>query len=89
MGRYLQFPIMFKICQARGMIINIYCNKRKQTYNLQLQKKQLDFENLSEYSLTLYISIMRSIILFGSAIFPFHQFNLTYYSWCLVPVWRL
>jgi len=21
--------------------------------------------------------------------FPFHQFNITYYSWCLVPVWRL
>jgi len=21
--------------------------------------------------------------------FPFHQFNFTYYSWCLVPVWRL
>jgi len=21
--------------------------------------------------------------------FPFHQFNLTYFSWCLVPVWRL
>jgi len=19
----------------------------------------------------------------------FHQFNLTYYNWCLVPVWRL
>ena len=22
-------------------------------------------------------------------VFLFHQFNLTYYSWCLVPVWRL
>jgi len=21
--------------------------------------------------------------------FPFHQFNITYYNWCLVPVWRL
>jgi len=21
--------------------------------------------------------------------FPFYQFNITYYSWCLVPVWRL
>ena len=21
--------------------------------------------------------------------FPFHQFNLTYYRWCLEPVWRL
>jgi len=21
--------------------------------------------------------------------FPFSQFNLTYYSWCLVPVWLL
>ena len=21
--------------------------------------------------------------------FPFHKFNITYYSWCLVPVWRL
>ena len=21
--------------------------------------------------------------------FSFHHFNLTYYSWCLVPVWRL
>ena len=21
--------------------------------------------------------------------FPFHQFNITYYRWCLVPVWRL
>jgi len=21
--------------------------------------------------------------------FPFHHFNITYYSWCLVPVWRL
>jgi len=21
--------------------------------------------------------------------FPFYHFNITYYSWCLVPVWRL
>ena len=86
MGRYLQFPIMFKTCQARGMIRHIYYNKRKQTYNLQLQKKQLDFENPPDDILTLYISNMRLIILFGSEIFPFHQFNLTYDSWCLVPV---
>ena len=86
-------PYLHKIHHLIKQVMGTYQNSQT---HLTKQSKTKETKTNKNWNCICFINMRYPICLLpfyammcNNEGFPFHQFNITYYSWCLVPVWRL